>query len=74
MGILSQLSEIGEDKINVQFVSNAMISAKDKKRTKDTEITFATNETNTNELINNTGKVGVILWLNREDVERVNGK
>ena len=62
MGLLELLEGIGEDNIRLQFVNNSFIYAKDKKRTQDTEITFATAETNANELSDDTGKVGIVVW------------
>ena len=74
MGLLEFLTSIGEDNIRLQFVNNSFIYAKDKKRTQDTEITFATAETNTNELINDTGKVGIVVWVDRDDYNKVMDK
>ena len=74
MGLLELLSGIGEDNIRLQFVNNPFIYAKDKKRTQDTEITFATAETNANELSYDTGKVGIVVWVDRDDYNKVMDK
>ena len=74
MGLVELLSSIGEDNIRLQFVNSSFISAKGRKRTQDTEITFATAETNTNELIDNTGKVGIVVWVDRDDYNKVMDK
>ena len=67
MGIIELLENIGEDNLRLQYVNNSFLTSKDKKRTKDTEITFATSEINTTQLCSNTGKVGIIVWVDRED-------
>lgn len=74
MGLLELLSGIGEDNIRLQFVNSSFIYAKDKKRTQDTEITFATAETNANELSDDTGKVGIVVWVDRDDYNKVMDK
>jgi len=74
MGIVELLNSVGEDNIRLQFVNSSFISAKDKKRTQDTEITFATAETNTNELVGGTGKVGIVVWVDRDDYNKVMDK
>ena len=71
MGIVELLNSVGEDNIRLQFVNNSFIYAKDKKRTQDTEITFATAETNANELSDDTGKVGIVVWVDRDDYNKV---
>jgi hypothetical protein len=70
MGILELLSKVGEDKLRLQFINNSLIDAKDKKVTQDTEITFATAEVTTTQLVNDTGKVGIVVWMNREDYNK----
>ncbi|AKO61075.1 hypothetical protein AXI76_gp174 [Pseudoalteromonas phage H101] len=70
MGILELLSKVGEDNLRLQFINNSVIDVKDKKVTKDTEITFATAEVNTNQLVNDTGKVGIVVWIDREDYNK----
>lgn len=74
MGLLELLKSVGEDNLMVQFVNTSFLSAKDKKRTKDTEITFATAEINSTELCNETGKVGIVVWVDREDYNKAISK
>ena len=66
MNILQLIEQIGVDNVNVQSVQTATVKIADKKRTKDTEITIATNEINANDYATNTGKVGLIIWLDGE--------
>ena len=70
MGILELLSKVGEVNLRLQFINNSVIAVKDKKVTKDTEITFATAGVNTNQLVNDTGKVGIVVWMDREDYNK----
>ena len=66
MGILELLENVGENNLTVQFINTSFLSAKDKKRTRDTEITFATAETNSTELYNGAGKVGLVARVDRD--------
>lgn len=61
------LSRVGEDKLRLQFINDSLIDVRDKNLTQDTEITFATGETNANHSINDTGKVGIVVWIDRKD-------
>lgn len=70
MGILELLSKVGEDNLRLQFINNSLVDVKDIKVTQDTEITFATAEVNTTQLVNDTGKVGIVVWMDREDYNK----
>ncbi|CAL9956389.1 hypothetical protein VPHK24_0017 [Vibrio phage K24] len=59
------LSKI-EDNVSVQFLSQSLVKCADKKRTKDTEVTFATAENDTNGILSNSGKEAIIVWVDRE--------
>lgn len=74
MGIIELLEGVGEDNLMLQLVNTSFITAKDKKYTQDTEITFATSQTNVTELCNGTGKVGVVVWMKREDYNQALNK
>jgi hypothetical protein len=63
MSLSKALAEI-ENNVTVQYLSTALVSIKDKKRTGDTEITFATNEVNTDSWMNsNNNKTAIIVWV-----------
>ena len=70
MGLLELIRSIGEGNIKVQAVNNSVVNIKDKKRTKDTEVTIATNEINANDIATNKGRVGLIVWISREDYNK----
>lgn len=62
--ILNSLSD-GEWKM--QQLKYCLVKSEDKVRpTKHTVISFGTEEVNTNQVFGNSGKVGIILWLDRE--------
>lgn len=65
--LTSVLSSIGDSNMQFQLISESLIHSKDKIKTKDTEITFATNQTNTANLYNDDGKVGVVVWVDKDD-------
>ena len=67
MGLLELIKNIGEKNISVQCINNCYVSAKDKKTQRNTEITILTEEVSTNDLFMNKGKVGLIVWIDRED-------
>ena len=67
--LTSALSSIGDDKLKFQLISNSLVKSVDKKKTKDTEVTFATSEANTTQIYNNSGKVGIVVWVEKSDWE-----
>lgn len=73
MGIIDLLKGVGEDNLMLQFISGSLVKSVDKKSTQDTEITIATKQASTNQLINDTGKVGIVVWIDREDYNKVLG-
>lgn len=62
---LSEIINEMQDDVKVQFLNESMVSIKDKKRTSDTEITFATSEVDANEWCNDK-KTAVIVWVDKE--------
>ena len=70
MNLLELIEKVGVDNISVQAIQSSMVKCADKKRTKDTEITIATNEINSTEIFSNTGKVGIVMWISREDYNK----
>ena len=68
------LKEMG-DEVKVQFLSQSVVSVKDKKRTKDTEVTFATNEVDCNSF-GMGNKSGIVIWVDNdkynEAIEKLN--
>lgn len=76
MAKLSDILSKMNDECNVQFLNSSMVSVVDKKKTKDTEITFATTEITCNSFDGD--KVGIVVWLSRdkynETVKSINDK
>jgi len=68
MSLSKALAEI-EENVTVQYLSTAFVSIKDKKRTKDTEITFATNEVNTDSWMNGK-KTAIIIWVDIDEFNK----
>ncbi|AUR89606.1 hypothetical protein NVP1127O_14 [Vibrio phage 1.127.O._10N.286.52.E12] len=66
MAKLSDVLSKIEDNVSVQFLSQSLVKCEDKKRTKDTEVTFATAENDTNGILSNSGKEAIIVWVDRE--------
>ena len=65
MSLSKALAEI-EENVTVQYLSTALVNIKDKKKTKDTEITFATSEVNTQSWM--TGKkTAIIVWVDIDE-------
>lgn len=69
MGILDLIKKVGEDNLMLQFIGGSLVKAVDKKRMKDTEITIATTQVNANQIANDTGKVGIVVWIDRKDYD-----
>lgn len=68
MPALSEILKEMNDNVKVQFLHESSINVKDKKRTNDTEITFATNEVDTTSFFSG-NKVGMVIWF---DVDEYN--
>lgn len=69
MGILDLIKKVGEDNLMLQFVGGSLVKAVDKKRMQDTEITMATTQVSANQVANDTGKVGIVVWIDRSDYD-----
>lgn len=77
MSALSEILKEMNDDVSVQFLHEAFVNLKDKVRTKDTEITFATTEVNANSFLDE-NKVGMVIWFDKGEfnraVDRLKGK
>lgn len=71
--ILKEISDV-----KVQYLSESLVKSQDKKRTADTEITFATREVNTSDLMGNCDKTALIVWVGKSDfnaaIAKLNGE
>lgn len=69
------LEKIPDEKIGIQYLTECMTGAKDKNRPfKHTEISFVTEELTCNQYMQDSGKVGLIVWIDRDEYKRVIGK
>lgn len=68
MAKLSEILSEMDDDVSVQYLSESLVGIKDKKKTNDTEITFATTEVNCNSAMDGK-KTAVIVWV---DIEKYN--
>ena len=65
MSLSKALAEI-EENVTVQYLSTALVNIKDKKRTGDTEITFATGEVSADSWLKG-NKTAIIVWVDRDE-------
>lgn len=77
MADLSDILKEMDNNVKLQFLQDSVVQIKDKKRTKDTEITFATCEVDCNEFARG-DKTGMVIWFSREEfnaaVAKLNNK
>lgn len=72
MSLSKILAEI-EENVTVQQLSASLVSIKDKKRAKDTEITFATNEVDTQSWMKGR-KTALIVWVDIDEYNAATNK
>lgn len=65
MAKLSDILKEMKDDVNVQFLSQSVVKVVDKKRTNDTEITFATGEVDCNSF-GRGSKSGIVIWVDND--------
>lgn len=70
-GLVEVLTIIGDENISHQQLGGCITSVKDKKRDKCTEISFVTDAITTTEIARRTGKVGIVIWIDRDQYQRV---
>lgn len=70
MAKLSEVIARIEDNVTVQFLTQSLVKSVDKKRTQDTEVTFATAENNTQGIHSGTGKTAIIVWVDRDEFNK----
>lgn len=68
MKLSKLLEKIPDDKIGIQYLTECMTGAKDKARPyKHTEISFVTEELTCNQYMQDTGKIGLVVWIDRDE-------
>lgn len=69
MKIEEMIRAFPEDKIGIQPIGPAITNVSQRKGA--TAITFVTDATTTTEVATNTGRIGIIVWFDREEFERL---
>lgn len=64
MSLIKLLDNVGIDNIGYQLLSTSLTSVSDKKG--HTALTFITSEIRADDVMNDTGRVGVIVWVDRD--------
>ncbi len=69
--IIEFLSDATLDHINFQLLSTAITNVQSTKRD-GTKVTFCTDAISPGDVVNNTGRVGMVVWLDREGWDKAN--
>ena len=69
MNICEIIKAFPDDKIGIQPLGPAITNVAQRKGA--TAITFVTDATTTTEAVTNTGRIGIIVWFDREEFERL---
>lgn len=64
-GICELIAAIGNDSVTYQIVNNSISNIKKKRDC--TEVSFLTSELTPNDVMMDSGKVGIVVWVSRED-------
>lgn len=67
-GLVDLLTRIGDDKIELQNLDQCLMGASSRKRG-FTELRFLTQSTTPGEVMTGDGRIGLVLWLDRSDVQ-----
>ena len=65
MSISKLFAIVGDEEITYQNLANSMVRAKNNSKTKDCEITFATEY----DFLNGFGKTGLVVWVDTEKLQ-----
>ena len=71
-GICDLIAAIGNDAVTYQIVNSSISNIKKKRDC--TEVSFLTNELTPNDVMTNSGKVGIVVWVSREDYSAARNK
>lgn len=66
MSLTKVLSNIGDENISYQNLQNSIKTVKTKKL--ESEITFYTDQLNANQWLSDSGKVGLVVWVDKGDL------
>lgn len=71
-GICELIAAIGNDSVTYQIINNSISNIKKKRDC--TEVSFLTNELSPNDVMTDSGKVGIVVWVSREDYTSARNK
>lgn len=71
-GICELIAAIGNDSVTYQIINNSISNIKKKRDC--TEVSFLTNELSPNDVMTDSGKVGIVVWVSREDYTAARSK
>lgn len=69
MNICEMIKAFPDDKIGIQPLGPAITNVAQRKGA--TAITFVTDATTTSEVATNSGRIGIVVWFDREEFERL---
>lgn len=67
-GLVDLLTRIGDDRAIVQSIHQTATGSK-RKKSGGTEVSFWTDQITPDDLMRPSGKIGIVVWLDRSDVE-----
>ena len=69
--IIDVLSALKESEWEMQQLKDCLIKSEERKRpNRHTVITFGTESVNTSQVFSNSGKVGVVIWIDKKALAR----
>lgn len=66
------LKAVEEEKMTLQYLNDCMVGIKERKRESCSHVSFLTKEITPNDVVNNEGKVGIIIWLKKDFIDDFN--
>jgi len=71
-GICELIAAIGNEAVAYQIVNNSISNIKKKRDC--TEVSFVTNQLTPNDVMTDSGKIGIVVWVSREDYTSARNK
>lgn len=70
VGISEALAIVGDENIRLQNIRSCALHSKDNDVAGDTDITFRTDQINSTDLVSGNGKVGIIVWVDKDAMDK----
>ncbi len=70
MTIVEMFLAIGPENICLQMLDDSLTNITARKKHRDCLVTFATNQFTPNDIVSESGKVGLIVWVERDGWKR----